>query len=74
MAVTWTQWDQWSTCNQICDTGTQYRNRQCPGSNPKGSINKPSKIPQYGGNRDCYGDPRQERNCNTHLCSRKIDF
>ena len=71
MAVTWTAWDNWSTCSELCDTGTTYRNRQCPGSNTKGSINKPSKTAQYGGNRDCVGETREQKNCNTFLCSRK---
>lgn len=69
--TTWTPWDSWSDCNQICDTGTRFRNRQCPGSNPVGRINIPPKTAQYGGERDCSGDPYEEPNCNTHYCSRK---
>ena len=72
VATTWTLWNAWSTCNQICDTGTKYRDRQCPGSNPLGTINKPGKTPQYGGERDCSGDTREQPNCNTHSCSRKL--
>ena len=72
VATTWTLWNAWSTCNQICDTGTKYRDRQCPGSNPLGTINKPAKTPQYGGERDCSGDTREQPNCNTHSCSRKL--
>ena len=74
VATTWTLWNAWSTCNQICDTGTKYRDRQCPGSNPLGTINKPSKTPQYGGERDCSGDTREQPNCNTHSCSRKLNL
>ena len=69
--TTWTLWNSWTACNQICDTGTKYRDRQCPGSNPLGTINKPAKTPQYGGERDCAGDSREQPNCNTHSCSRK---
>ena len=69
--TTWTLWNSWTACNQICDTGTKYRDRQCAGSNPLGTINKPAKTPQYGGERDCAGDSREQPNCNTHSCSRK---
>ena len=74
VSTTWTLWNAWSTCNQICDTGTKYRDRQCPGSNPLGTINKPGKTPQYGGERDCSGDTREQPNCNTHSCSRKLNL
>lgn len=73
--TTWTQWDGWSACDQMCDTGSQYRNRQCPGSNPRGQINKPAKTAQYGGERDCANSgntgAKQEQNCNTFDCNRK---
>ena len=71
MHTTWTLWDAYSSCTEICDTGTKFRNRQCAGSNPVGHINKPSKTAQYGGERDCAGDSYEEPNCNEHSCSRK---
>ena len=70
--TTWTQWDNWSSCDQICDTGSQFRNRQCAGSNPRGQISRPPKTAQYGGERDCSGSARETRNCNTFSCNRKI--
>ena len=59
----------------MCDTGSQYRNRQCPGSKPRGQINKPAKTAQYGGERDCANSgstgSKHEQNCNTFECNRK---
>ena len=67
--TTWTLWTGWSNCDQICNTGDRHRDRQCPGSVPKGV---PSKTAQYGGQRDCYGNSRVTHNtrCNTHYCNR----
>ena len=72
MDTIWTSWNSWSTCTEICNTGTRYRDRQCPGSVPLGTINRPPKTAQYGGERDCYGDPRETVNCNELTCARKL--
>ena len=72
VATTWTLWNSWSGCNQICNTGSRYRDRQCPGSVPLGDINRPPKTAQYGGQRDCANNPRHTENCNTFYCNRKL--
>ena len=74
VATTWTLWNSWSSCNQICNTGSRYRDRQCPGSVPLGDINRPPKTAQYGGQRDCANNPRHTENCNTFYCNRKLKW
>ena len=61
----WTSWGSWSSCTQICQSGTKQRNRQCAGSRPK----RAPKTAQYGGERDCSGNSWQWVYCNTHKCN-----
>jgi len=52
----WSNWGAWTTCSKPCESGTQVQRRTC---------SQPS--PQYGG-KQCPGEGRLERVCNTHSC------
>ena len=41
----------------MCDDRIRSRHRKCPGSNPHGY----SKTPQFGGERNCLGDPNEDQ-------------
>ena len=53
----WTEWRAWGPCSRTCGTGTQQRMRTCT---------KPA--PAFGG-KNCSGDSRETRSCQTRLCS-----
>ena len=42
--TTWTNWSDWSSWTYECDGREKHRDRQCPGSFPKGEVNIPSKT------------------------------
>ena len=67
----WTEWNDWSEWSYICNSASRYRDRQCPGSVPKGQINKPEPTPQFGGERDCDGDFRETQSRSSPICNRK---
>ncbi|XP_067034731.1 furin-like protease kpc-1 isoform X2 [Acropora muricata] len=52
----YSQWNYWRPCSRSCDGGLQYRYRYC--NNPR---------PQNDG-RNCSGNARERRTCNTHRC------
>lgn len=53
----WSQWGSWTECSHPCGGGVKFRRRHC--DNPS---------PQSGG-RGCLGVAKQQRDCNTHLCT-----
>ena len=67
----WTDWSDWSSWSYECDRRDKHRDRQCPGSLPRGEVNIPSKTPQFGGKRDCDGNPREEKTSYSPVCNGK---
>ena len=52
----WTEWGEWSLCDQPCGTGGKHRNREC--TNP---------VPEFNG-EDCVGEGVEMAECNTQEC------
>ncbi|XP_020629634.1 SCO-spondin-like [Orbicella faveolata] len=52
----WSSWGKWCACSKPCGTGSQYRNRACT-----------RPPPSYRG-KQCTGQDKETRNCNTHHC------
>ncbi|CAH3171117.1 unnamed protein product [Porites lobata] len=52
----YSQWSYWGRCSRSCEGGLQYRHRYC--NNPR---------PRNDG-RDCSGNAREGRRCNTYRC------
>lgn len=55
----WTEWRDWEPCSRTCGTGTQQRLRSC--TRPR---------PAFGG-RDCVGNSRETKTCETRACPGK---
>ena len=51
----WNEFGDWNTCSLQCDGGTQSRSRTV------------KTRAQHNG-RECTGDSKEERSCNTHPC------
>ncbi|KAM7440987.1 hypothetical protein ABFA07_009879 [Porites harrisoni] len=52
----WSEWRDWEPCSRTCGTGTQQRLRSC--TRPR---------PAFGG-RDCVGNSRETKTCETRAC------
>ncbi|XP_067687667.1 semaphorin-5A-like [Haliotis asinina] len=52
----WSEWVEWSTCDQDCEGGMQWRRRSC------------DSPPPIGRGKDCDGHETEGRQCNTHSC------
>lgn len=51
----WGPWSQWSACSKSCQSGVQFRHRNCTQR-------------QTNGSSICAGDTEEQRLCNTHPC------
>ena len=56
----WESWNDWSTCSQSCDGGTQLRTRTLV-------------APERNGG-ECSGESLEQQDCNTETCPAGIDI
>ena len=56
----WESWNDWSTCSQSCEGGTQLRTRRLV-------------APERNGG-ECSGESLEQQDCNTEICPAGIDI
>ena len=52
----WSEFEEWSACDEVCGGGSQFRTRTCT-----------SPTPEYGG-AECVGQSDEARSCNEDPC------
>ena len=52
----WSEFEEWSACDEVCSGGSQIRIRTCT-----------RPVPEYGG-AECVGQSDEARSCNEDPC------